>query len=51
MILPKKDIDNSSKPKVLSKESLKNVHNSENVRPVKVIQIDITNSVNKYLLL
>ncbi|NP_001155868.1 activator of heat shock 90kDa protein ATPase-like [Acyrthosiphon pisum] len=30
MILPKRDIDNSSKPKLLSKESLKNVHNSEN---------------------
>jgi len=43
MILPKRDVDNSSKPKLLSKESLKNVHNSEDVRPVKVIQIDITN--------
>lgn len=32
MILPKKDIDNSPKPtNVCSKDSLKNVHNSENV--------------------
>ncbi|XP_001950637.1 activator of 90 kDa heat shock protein ATPase homolog 1-like isoform X2 [Acyrthosiphon pisum] len=30
MILPKRDIENSSKPKLLSKESLKNVNNSEN---------------------
>jgi len=41
MILPKKDIENSSKQKLLSKESLKNVHNSENVRRFKVVQIDI----------
>jgi len=30
MILPKKDNDDSSKPK-LSKEFIKNIHNSENV--------------------
>jgi len=37
MILPKKDIENSSTPK-LSKESFNNIHNSENVRLIKVIK-------------
>ena len=46
MILPKKDIDNSSKPK-LSKESFKNIPNSENVRLVQVIKVSITNEVDK----
>lgn len=48
MILPKKDIESSSKAK-LSKESLKNIHNSENVRLVKVKK-KLINLVNKYLL-
>lgn len=31
MILPKKDNDNSSSKPALSKESIKNTHNSDNV--------------------